>query len=222
MNHSSPGLLISKSIDGFLKFKTAEGLSARTLVGYEHVLKHWLEYIGDQPISEVTSEDLTNYIAWLRTEYKPVRFNKSEAPLSAKSVRNVWIAFRSFFTWFHQEFKLPSPADEITAPKFQKHPVDVFSKDEIEKVLKACVYSRETKTEERKKFVMRRPSANRDQAIVLTLLDTGLRASEVCALTVNDVDLKTGRVTIRHGAEGGAKGGKGRTVYLGKVARKAV
>jgi integrase/recombinase XerD len=69
---------------------------------------------------------------------------------------------------------------------------------------------------------MRRPSSNRDQAIVLMLLDTGLRATELCSLIINDVDLKTGKVTIRHGVAGGAKGGKGRTVYLGKVARKAV
>ena len=69
---------------------------------------------------------------------------------------------------------------------------------------------------------MRRPSSNRDQAIVLMLLDTGLRATELCSLIINDVDLKTGKVTIRHGVVGGAKGGKGRTVYLGKVARKAV
>jgi integrase/recombinase XerD len=87
MNRGSPVLSISKSIDGFLKFKIAEGLSARTLVGYEHVLKRWLEFIGDRPMSVVTSTDLTDYIAWLRTEYKPVRFNKSEAPLSAKSVQ---------------------------------------------------------------------------------------------------------------------------------------
>jgi integrase/recombinase XerD len=222
MNHSSPGLLISKSIDGFLKFKTAEGLSVTTIVSYDHILNHWLAYAGDRPMADVTATDLTNYMAWLRTEYKPIRFNGSKAPLSAKSIRNVWVAFRSFFTWFHQEFNLPSPADDVTPPKFQKHPVETFSKEEIEKVMKACLYTRETKTEDRHKFVMRRPSANRDQAIILTLLDTGLRASELCALTVNDVDMKTGRVTVRHGLEGGAKGGKGRTVYLGKVARKAL
>ncbi|GIV65268.1 MAG: hypothetical protein KatS3mg046_528 [Bellilinea sp.] len=69
---------------------------------------------------------------------------------------------------------------------------------------------------------MRRPSSNRDQAIVLMLLDTGLRATELCSLIINDVDLKTGKVTIRHGVAGGVKGGKGCTMYLGKVARKAV
>ncbi len=109
------------------------------------------------------------------------------------------------------EFKYTNPAIEITAPKFQTHPVETFTKEDVEKILKACVFSRESQTEERKKFVMRRPSANRDQAIVLMLLDTGLRATELCSLTINDLDLKTGKVTIRHGVIGGAKGGKGRT-----------
>jgi integrase/recombinase XerD len=48
MNHSTPGLLISKAIDGFLKFKTAEGLSQRTITSYEFTLNHWLKHIGDR------------------------------------------------------------------------------------------------------------------------------------------------------------------------------
>lgn len=229
MNRSSPGstkskstLLISKSIDGFLKFKTAEGLSQRTITTYEYTLNQWLKYIGDQCVSKVQPSDLTGYLAWLRTEYKPIRFNGSEEPLSAKTIRNVWVTFRSFFGWLQVEFKYPNPAKEISAPKFQKHPVQTFTKEELERIMKACLYARESQTEVRKKFIIRRPSANRDQAIVLVLLDTGLRATELCSLTINDVDLKTGKVTVRHGVGGGAKGGKGRTVYLGKVARKTV
>jgi integrase/recombinase XerD len=37
-----------------------------------------------------------------------------------------------------------------------------------------------------------------------------------------NVDLKTGRVEVKHGLIGGAKGGKGRIVYVGKVARQAL
>ena len=219
MNRSSPGtskskvsLSLAKAIDGFLKFKTAEGLSQRTITSYEFTLGHWLKYIGDREVSEIQSSDLTGYMAWLRTEYKLRRWNGSSEPLSAKSIRNVWATFRSFFGWLQVEFKFPNPAKEIAAPKFLKHPVETFTKEDVEKLLKACVYSRESQTQERKKFVMRRPSANRDQAIVLMLLDTGLRATELCSLTINDVDLKTGKVTIRHGVAGGAKGGKDRTV----------
>jgi integrase/recombinase XerD len=215
-------LSISKAIDGFLKFKVAEGLSQRTVDSYEYYLNQWMNHIGDQDVAKIKSSDITNYLAWMRTEYKPKRWNGNEDPLSAKSLRNVYIALRAFYTWLNKEFNLPNPAKEITPPKFPQHVIQTFSKEDIEKLIKACIYSREAQTEGRHKFVMRRPSANRDQAIVLTLLDTGLRATELCSLTVEDVDLKTGKVNVRHGVGGGAKGGKGRVTYLGKVARKAV
>jgi integrase/recombinase XerD len=222
MNRSTLSLSISKAIDGFQKFKVAEGLSQRTVDSYEYYLNQWMNHIGDQDVAQIKPSDLANYLAWMRTEYKPKRWNGNEDPLSAKSLRNVYIALRAFYSWLSKEFKLSNPAKEITPPKFPQTVIQTFSKEDLEKLIKSCVYSREAKTDDRKSFVMRRPSANRDQAIILTLLDTGLRATELCSLTVEDVDLKTGKVNIRHGIGGGAKGGKGRVTYLGKVARKAV
>jgi integrase/recombinase XerD len=215
-------LSISKSIDGFLKFKTAEGLSKRTIDSYEYYLNQWMDHIGDQDVAKITTSDLVDYFAWMRTEYKPKRWNGNTDPLSAKSLKNVYIAMRAFYGWLSNEFKLPNPAKKIKPPKFPKHVIQTFSREDTEKLIKACLYSRQAETNFRRSFAMRRPSANRDQAILLTLLDTGLRASELCSLVVDDVDMKTGRVNVRHGIGGGAKGGKGRTVFLGKIARKAV
>jgi integrase/recombinase XerD len=69
---------------------------------------------------------------------------------------------------------------------------------------------------------MQRVNVHRDQALILVLLDTGLRASELCALQIGHVDMQSGKVIVRPGREGGAKGGKGRTVFLGKTARRAL
>jgi integrase/recombinase XerD len=215
-------LSISKSIDGFLKFKTAEGLSKRTIDSYEYYLNQWMDHIGDQDVAKITTTDLIDYFAWMRTDYKPKRWNGNADPLSAKSLKNVYIAMRAFYSWLSKEFKLPNPAKEIKPPKFPQHVIQTFSREDTEKLIKACLYSRQAKSDYRRSFAMKRPTANRDQAILLTLLDTGLRATELCSLTVDDVDMKTGRVNVRHGVVGGAKGGKGRTVFLGKIARKAV
>ena len=97
-------LSISTAIDGFLKFKVAEGLSQRTVDSYEYYLNQWMNHIGDQDVAKIKSSDLTNYLAWMRTEYKPKRWNASTEPLSAKSLRNVYIALRAFYTWFHIPF----------------------------------------------------------------------------------------------------------------------
>jgi integrase/recombinase XerD len=158
-------LSISKSIDGFLKFKIAEGLSQRTVDSYEYYLNQWMNHIGDQDVAKIKSSDLTNYLAWMRTEYEPKRWNRNTDPLSAKSLRNVYIALRAFYTWLNKEFNLPNPAKEITPPKFPQHVIQTFSKEDIEKLIKACVYSREAETTDGRAFAMRRPSANRNQTI---------------------------------------------------------
>lgn len=55
----------------------------------------------------------------------------------------------------------------------------------------------------------------RDRAILLTLLDTGLRAAELCALDIADVNLSTGEALVKHG-----KGGKRRTVIISAKTRR--
>jgi site-specific recombinase XerD len=55
----------------------------------------------------------------------------------------------------------------------------------------------------------------RDRLILLVLVDTGLRASELIALDGSDVDANSGAVLVREG-----KGRKARTVYLGARTRR--
>lgn len=55
----------------------------------------------------------------------------------------------------------------------------------------------------------------RDRAILLVLLDTGIRLAEFLALNLEDVDPITGMILIRSG-----KGRKPRNVYLGDTSRR--
>jgi site-specific recombinase XerD len=57
----------------------------------------------------------------------------------------------------------------------------------------------------------------RDKALFLFLLDTGARASEVCAVDLEDIDLRIGIHLIKRG-----KGRKPRTIFLGKKSRRAL
>jgi integrase/recombinase XerD len=98
--------------------------------------------------------------------------------------------------------------------------VEPFKKEEIERLIKACDCCEAVTTERRRKFVMQRFTSKRDKAIFLTLLDTGMRPSELCAVRVEEVDMKSGKVSVRAGEAGKAKGGKGRVVFMGKSARR--
>ena len=88
-------MLLSKAIDGFLTFKLAEGLSKRTIDSYEHTLRHWLNHVGDLKVSQIKTSDLVAFLAWMRTDYKPRRWNGNTESLSAKSLRNVYVSLRA-------------------------------------------------------------------------------------------------------------------------------
>ncbi len=203
MNLRPQGFKLSKAILGFLQYKSAEALSSRTLRSYEHDLKLWLEHAGDVEVGQVSAQDIRAYLVWLRTDYKPQRLTGGAYPLAPKTLRNIWVSLAAFFAWITREFEVPNPMKSVPAPKFEEKPVEPFTKEDIEQVLKVCDYCAEARTNDRRRFTMRRCTANRDHAMILTLLDTGLRASELCALKVGDLEMKTGKLEVKHGAAGG-------------------
>jgi len=160
MNRSSSNLIISKAIDGFVKFKMAEGLSPRSVNSYEFLLNQWLKHIGDKPALEISSQDITAYLAWMRTDYQPRRFTGQTNPLSPKTIRNTWITLMSFFGWLNREFKIPHPVQGNSAPRYQKAQPQPFTREEVELLLKACLYSRDAETKIRHSFSMRRGGKN--------------------------------------------------------------
>ncbi len=197
---------------GFFLCKEAEGCSPNTIIEYKKDFAHFSRWLGERDPAELTAADLQAFLAELRS--KP---NGHGKPLSAKTVYNCWVALRAFYKWQAQERGVPNVMLSVPAPKFAEAVIEPLSKEQVGAILKACDGTREAKTKGRAQFTMRRDNALRDKAIIMVLLDAGLRAGELCALTIGDVDLSSGRILIREG-----KGGKGRLAYLGKQARRAL
>ncbi len=82
MNRRPQGLKAQKTIQGFLQFKSAEGLSRRTVEQYQRDLDRWLEYQEDMDISQITPQELRQFLGNLLTEYRPHRLSgKNDTPL---------------------------------------------------------------------------------------------------------------------------------------------
>jgi integrase/recombinase XerD len=224
MKHRPQGLEVNKAVHGFLQYKSAEGLAAVTIEGYRRDLKLWIEFQGDLDVARIETQDILSFLNYLRSEYVPRRIaGDNSKKLAPKTVYNIYVTLASFFTWASREFNIPNLMKRIPRPRVPEDTiVEPFKKSEIEALLKACDYCVESATETRKKFTMQRSTGKRDKAILLTLLDTGLRASELCALRIADVDMKSGKVVVRSGVDGRAKGGKGRVVFLGRSARSYI
>ena len=89
---SGSSMLLSKAIVGFLSFKEAEGLTARSLDSYKMDLVKWVEQDGEIEVGDIDAQKIIKYLNWLRTDYVPHRYGKKPHPLSPKTIRNVWVA----------------------------------------------------------------------------------------------------------------------------------
>lgn len=95
--------------------------------------------------------------------------------------------------------------DRVSIPKSQQKLIEIFTVAQIQALLKAC------DEEENKAF------GERDRTILMLLLDTGIRAAELCGLTVDGVFMKNPHdVYIRVLG----KGDKWREVGVGEEATK--
>lgn len=71
---TSNSLPLLTAITGFVNYKTAEGLSQRSVDSYKRILEQWADYAGNKTISQFTDRDINAYLVYMRTEYVPRRF----------------------------------------------------------------------------------------------------------------------------------------------------
>lgn len=207
--------------EGFLTFLKADGYSPSTIALYDYVLKCLADFLENKDVEKIKLQDLTRYFAYLRDGYKPDRKNGSKAPLSGSTLQNHWKGIRTFFGWAEEDIGLKSRPDlKLKLPGNNPKAILPFSEGEVKALLKAAEYS-EVEPGNRKAYTMRRRTADRDLAIILTLLDTGLRVGELCRLNVDDVNLETGEVYVAPFGNSNRKT-KSRVVFLGKASKRAV
>jgi integrase/recombinase XerD len=211
---------LSKAIDGYVISSLAEGYSPLTLNAYKSALFTMIEYLGDKDVSKVTTDDLKGFMSYLVTEYTPERRNNPQntEKLSTASHHRYWKAMRSFFKWANRDLGTGRPDAPIKMPRWENKEIAALNKGEVEALLKACDYAI-VFPGTRKAYRLRKPDALRNRAIILTLLETGVRVGELTRLRVGDVNLENGEVFVRPFHVGKTHS---RTTYLGKSGRKAV
>ena len=213
-------MLLSKSISGFILAKQADGLSFNTLDIYRWALDKLTAFLNDKPVEDVTVEDLRRFFAYLKDDYHNASITRKRERLSASSRQDAWVAVKSFWRWAHNELGAERVDTSIKRPEGETPVITPFSEDDVRAMLKAAERVETRPGERRKSFALRYPTSARNVALILLLLDTGLRVSEAARLKVGNVDLATGETTVE--PHGSGRKTKSRHVYLGKVARRAV
>jgi integrase/recombinase XerD len=184
-----PRIRLKSAFELFILECQSRRFTAHTLRFYRGRLSLFLTWCERREIEWLT--DLTHH------HIRQYLVEVQESGVSSAYHHSLARAIRAFLNYCVRDDLLPaSPFRKVQMPRLEKKVLEAVSREDINAILKACRYER-------------------DKAIILLMLDSGIRASELCALNVGDVDFTTGEVIIRHG-----KGQKGRSVYIGSRTRK--
>ena len=160
------GLLLSRAVEGFLLACRARRLSVHTLTDYTRTMKKFQVHVGDTPINSITTTQVSAFLA--------------AQPFSAKTVLNYHIGLAALWTWCIREGYTDKHIIRLVEkPRPQRIVVQPFSEAEVRAMMTGV-----------------RRNADRDRCVILLLVDTGLRASELCGLERGDIDLVARRIKV--------------------------
>jgi site-specific recombinase XerD len=188
---------ISEIEDAFqlwLESMQARGLSPKSVRGYASEVGHFVRFLREQlNLTDLDAVQPHHIRKWL--------IYRQQQGISNAQLHNDYRKPRTFWNWcLREELTTNNPFASVEKPKLQPTLKPALTPHEVEQILQAC---------DGKDWLRLR-----DKALILLLLDTGLRIHEAHKLTVADAQRET--VLIR------GKGGKQRVVFLSHEVRLAI
>jgi len=185
----------------FLEYIEIEkGRSLKTVENYDHYLTRFFDFIKTDDPQGITDESVRQFRLWLNRQLAGNDREKKNT-LSKKTQNYYLIAIRAFLKYLARQEVKSLLAERIELAKTGERTLNLITELELSRLLDA------PKGTDLKSV--------RDKAILELLFSTGLRVSELCALT-SDIDLASDELSIR------GKGGKVRVVFLSDTAKDCV
>jgi site-specific recombinase XerD len=211
------GRSLKSLVNGFVLTKQTEGKSHRTVEFYSENLKRFLWYASRQwwsddirMLTEWHVREFLGYVANERCRWG-VEGNGSETcrvRASHATVHHYFVVLANFFNWLVREgFVSESPMARVRVARPKSRVVKPYTQEEIRRMIAVC----DCDYEHNARFL-----GSRNKAIILVLLDSGVRLSELIGIRLEDVNTSNGNIRVM------GKGSKERVVRIGKVAQKAV
>jgi len=204
-------LTVTQAFDKMI-FERKSNLSEHTVADYIVTGRKVVAYFERDPaIADLSRDDWIGFLNHLTVHVnEPAGIAARPAkPLSAKSRRNVHTNLSALYTWLVKSNRVKENLIRaIERPGSKSTPrINPFTNGEIKQLLDACDYTARWAT---KDVVTERHTALRDKLIVKLLLDTGLRAQELCDIQIQHLSIMRKTIQIPHG-----KGDKFRVVHYG-------
>jgi len=162
---------LTTAIGMFVDSKRAEQLSVCTIADYTNTFKRFLSFLGyDPPIRSICSKTITSFLGSVA------------GIVSEKTALNYHVGLSSLWGYCLSAGMVnANVVRDVRPPKPQAPAIIPYTQIDLEALLKASQID---------------SHPYRDKAIILLLLDTGIRASELCNLVLKDVSLTTRKIVV--------------------------
>ena len=203
-------------IDEFMVYCRSKRLREKTIASYEQSLRlfeRWCrEQLAVEDVDKVTEATIRRYINDLQERGKysfycddrtrginhPERRRDFRKPISVTTINNYIRNLRVFFNWLDVEIVIrKNPMNKIRQLKNDRKARD-FLTDEDFKKLVGCL--------DKSYF-----SEHRDYAMIMLMIDSGMRLGECSCLLLDDLNLARHQIALRAEI---TKGRKARVVYF--------
>lgn len=195
---------LANVLQGYRLCAQAEGKSRKTIlvvVESASYLERFLHSEGlTTDVTAITPNEIRAFVLYLQRKRRfsghPLAKAQDDG-LSPTTINSYLRAIRAFWSWLlREEIIIENPFSRVKIPRAPRKVVNTFSESQLQSILNTIDTSR--------------TSGFRDYVIMLTLLDTGLRVSELTGLRLDDLRLEEGLLKVV------GKGGKERLIPIGR------
>jgi len=178
---------LGTAIDAYLLGLKLEGKAATTRENYRYMLRRMVRHLGNRRLREIRADDVRQYLASL-----------ADSGLEPSSFNTYCTMAKRFFGWLHeQEYMISNPLQGMRVHRQRQKPIKPLTDEQVQRLLAAA-------------------GTPLEKAVVMILLDTGARASELCGLRLESIDLERGELWVT------GKGNKTRREALNQAPKEAL
>jgi site-specific recombinase XerD len=186
----------------FLEYLEIErGRSVKTIENYDRYLEKFFEYAKTDNPKDLTEEMMRTFRLYLNRQ-PGTKVGGRIDPMKRKTQNYYLIALRAFLKYIRKRGIASLSPEVIELAKVPERSLDLITPGELDRLMNAP-----------EKATLQ---GMRDRAILELLFSTGLRISELCSLSTDDVDLSRDEFSVR------GKGDKIRVVFLSDNAKAAI
>jgi len=197
-------------LEGYRLSSRSEGKSPKTISIVEASVRYLDEFLAghnlSRDVADIGVEELRRFVVYLRQcpRFAHHRFTPpQDGHLSGHTINGYMRALQSFWAWLKREDLIDcNPFERLKIPRAPKKVIPIFTEEHLRQLLSAIDITS--------------PTGYRDYTMIIILLDTGIRCSELTGLRLADVNLESRLLKVW------GKGSKERVVPIGARVQKAL